>query len=230
MADSETSAATAAAKPVATTSGSSAGTRAPMTIAQYSQMYTVSRNPFGPAAILPALVLAFLALEIGLIYNWSINELLGGFLIICTGLLLVPAVALRGSITFDDQGITFRNGKKSITATWNQVTGLTYDRDSGVCVSLKGQTQSQPVIRSAGGLRAAEGEAVIPIRYFGDRRFAILYEIRDRVPESAWREALSHAESPASKRPLIIYAGVVLLGIGSIVAVAINYFDYFWNK
>ena len=222
--DAETSDADAA------TAAPDGSTVRPMSIARYSQLYAVSRNPFGLALILPLIVFSFIGLEAVLLiviawgdFNYaSAKTILTGFLIITTGLMLIPAVVLRGYITFDDKGIEMRYAKQRLAATWDKVAGLTYERDSGVCVLLKGQEQSQPKITVAGGLRAREGgEAVIPIRFFGDRRFAILYEVRDRVPESAWKHALQQAQPGGSRRPLIIYALTVAFGAACMVAVAI---------
>lgn len=193
-----------------------------LTIAKYSQLYAVSRNPFGLAAVLPLVLFSFIGLEVGLLTSVPVDKLMAAFMIITAGLLLIPAVVLKGYITFDDEGIALRFGKRTLSASWDKVAGLTYEQDSGVCVLLKGQTQSQPRIRLAGGLHADEnGEAVIPIRFFGDRRFAILYEVRDRVPESAWKHALQQAQPGSSRRPLIIYSLTVLFAIGCMVAVAV---------
>ena len=213
---------TTSAAPAVKKDGAADDSTGPLTIAQYSQLYAVSRNPFGLAAILPLILFAFIGLEIGLLANIDVDKLLGGFMIVSTGLLLIPAVVLKGFITFDDKGINMRFGKQTLSASCDKVAVLTYEQDSGVCVLLKGQTQSRPKIRVAGGLHAEDGgEAIIPIRFFGDRRFAILYEVRDRVPESAWKHALQQAQPGSSRRPLIIYGLTVLFGIGCMIAVAV---------
>ncbi len=195
---------------------------AAMTIAEYAQLYSVSRNPFGIAAVLPLIIFAFIGLEVGVLYNVATDQLLGAFMIVSTGLLLIPAVVLRGDVTFDDEGIQLRYGKRSITAPWNCVQGLSFRRDCGVCVVLKGQTQTAERIRIPGGLEATRGgEAFIPLRFFGDRRFAILYEIRDRVPAGAWQNALANERPPSSRRPLLVYGLTVLFGAAAMIAVAI---------
>lgn len=216
-------------------SDSPSGTSSDRTnIADFAQMYALSRNPFGIGAILPMILLAFIGLEGFLL---AINggvfgsnpdpqvyyRLVGGFGVITTGLLLIPAVVLRGEITFDGRGITMSVGRNRIEATWDQVVGLVYTQDAGVCVKTRGQRQTRPSIRTAGGLKAADGEALIPIRLFGDRRFSILYEIRDRVPEAAWRPALEAADPPGTRRPIAVYTLAVLLGILSVTAVALHY-------
>ena len=61
----------------------------------------------------------------------------------------------------------------------------------------------------------------IPLRMFGDRQFSILYDIRDRLPETTWQPALQQVRERSPLMNLAIYAGVVLVSAGAIIAVAV---------
>ncbi|MFN2582813.1 MAG: hypothetical protein ABR498_08755, partial [Candidatus Dormibacteria bacterium] len=106
-------------------------------------------------------------------------------------------------------GITFARGKHHFTAGWDQVVGVVNKRDAGLCLVMRNPQTTNQNWRMPGGFHVNGIEAQIPLRYFGDRQFSILYDIRDRLPEQAWRAALDKA----SKRPawmiLAVYGGTV---------------------
>lgn len=173
------------------------------------------------SAILPLLTFAFLGLAFGLIFDWPVQESVAAFLLITLGLLLIPAMTLRGDATLNDEGLTFRSGRQTISATWAQVSGLVYRPDCGICIHTRGQTQSPTVIKAPGGLSARDGEGFIPVRYFGDRRFAIMYEIRDHIPDAAWRRSLDATQPDSALHPRFVYALAVAFSILSVAAVVI---------
>jgi hypothetical protein len=46
---------------------------------------------------------------------------------------------------------------------------------------------------------------------FGDRQFSILYDVRDRLPESAWRDAVERANARSTPRIQAVYAITVAI-------------------
>src|ERR1700737_799086 len=63
--------------------------------------YAVSRNPFNVWSILPSITLAFAAMAIATVYlgdGYVASIAISGFLVVTAGLLLIPAVALRGRL------------------------------------------------------------------------------------------------------------------------------------
>ena len=66
------------------------------------------------------------------------------FVIVTLGLLLVSAVTLKGSLNMTHDGVTFERGKHHLTAGWDQVTGLVYRRDAGLCLTMEGAQQTTP--------------------------------------------------------------------------------------
>jgi len=169
--------------------------------------YAVTQNPFAVWEVLPAVALAFAGLSIAMIY---INDAglattaVGAFLVITLGLLLVPAVTQKGSLNLTHDGITFARGKDHFTAAWDEVVGIVNRRDAGLCLVMRNPQSTKQNWRMPGGFRVNASEAQLPLRFFGDRQFSILYDVRDRLPEETWRPALDQA----SRRP-----GWMILGV-----------------
>lgn len=197
--------------------------------------YAVSRNPFTIGAILPAIVLSFCGLAI---WNWVGEDvvLTGGspsfavmditvvtFIIVTLGLLLIPAMTLHGSINLTHDGITFEHGNENFTAAWDQVQGLEYRRDCGLCLVLTNPQQTKPVIKMPGGLFAGGGVARIPLRMFGDRMYSIIYDIRDRVPMANYQPALSAVHERSALNIQLVYGMAALF---SILAVIVTFLVY----
>lgn len=179
--------------------------------------YAITRNPFAIWSVLPTLTLAFAALAASVTLMTDQLQILtglGAFLVVTTGILLVPAVSLKGSLNLTHDGITFERGKHHLTASWEEMTGLVYKRDAGLCLTIRGQDQTTPHWRLAGGFRAENGAAQLPLRYFGDRQFSILYDIRERLHEHTWRPALEQAEraSRSTLRCELVYIGAAAIG------------------
>ena len=195
--------------------------------------YAVSRNPFAIWAVLPLITLAFAGLAIAelmgdydVVVNWFGNLTptsitVVAFVIVTLGLLLIPAVTLKGSLNLTHDGVTFERGKHHLTAGWEQVTGLVYRRDAGLCLAIEGAQQTISPMRLAGGFNATNGKVRIPLRMFGDRQFSILYDVRDRLPEQSWLPALRQVKERSPLMNLAVYAGVVLISAGAIIAVAV---------
>jgi hypothetical protein len=186
--------------------------------------YAVTRNPFAIWSVLPVITLAFAGLAISLAVTsdrLTIMTALGAFLVVATGILAIPAVALKGSLNLTHDGLTFERGKDHLTASWDEITGLAYRRDAGLCLTVRGQDQTRPDWKLPGGFRAADGVAQIPLRYFGDRQFSILYDVRDRLREGTWRPALERAEraTRSTWRNHLVYAGAVAAGGLAVYAV-----------
>jgi hypothetical protein len=184
--------------------------------------YAVTRNPFAVWSILPSITLAFagLAIAVPFINDAYIASIaVSAFLAVTTGLLLIPAVALRGSLNLTHDGVTFARGKHHLTAGWDQVTGVIYRRDAGLCLVFRDPQQTKAVMKLPGGFSARDEEARIPLRMFGDRQFSILYDIRDRLPEAAWRPALERADNRSQLRILAVYAATVAVCGASMFAV-----------
>ncbi|MBV8194941.1 MAG: hypothetical protein JOY80_05380 [Candidatus Dormibacteraeota bacterium] len=179
--------------------------------------YAMTRNPFAIWEVLPAITLTFAALAIAMTYindPYNARTAIGAFLVVTLGLLLVPALTLKGTLNLTHDGITFARGKDHFTAGWDQVVGVVNRIDSGLAVEMRNPQSTKQSWRMAGGFRVTGSEAQIPLRYFGDRQFSILYDIRDRLPDQAWRPALDKA----SRRPvwmiLAVYgASVVICGL-----------------
>ncbi len=181
--------------------------------------YAVSRNPFAIWAVLPLITLAFAGLAVAehlgdysVGINWfgatsTISLTVAAFVIVTLGLLLVPAVTLKGSLNLTHDGITFERGKQHLTAGWEQVTGLVHRPDAGLCLTMAGAQQTTARMRLPGGFNATDGTVRIPLRMFGDRQFSILYDIRDRLPEASWLPALQKVKERSPRVNLAIYAG-----------------------
>jgi hypothetical protein len=144
------------------------------------------------------------------------------FVIVTLGLLLIPAVTLKGSLNLTHDGVTFERGKDHLTAGWDQVTGLTYRPDAGLCMTIEGAQQTRPSMRLPGGFNATAGSVRIPLRMFGDRQFSILYDIRDRLHETSWLPALQQVKERSPRMNLAIYAVVMLICSGAMIAVAVS--------
>jgi hypothetical protein len=195
--------------------------------------YAVSRNPFAIWAVLPLITLAFAGLAIAEHFgdytvglSWfgassTVSLTVAAFVIAALGLLLVPAVALKGSLNLTHDGVTFERGKQHLTAGWEQVTGLVYRRDAGLCLTMTGAQQTAARMRLPGGFDATGGIVRIPLRMFGDRQFSILYDLRDRLPEATWLPAVQKVRERSPWMNLAIYAAVVLISSAAIIAVAL---------
>jgi hypothetical protein len=184
--------------------------------------YAVSRNPFTVWAVLPSITLATAVLAIAMLFisdAYLASIAAGAYLFVTAGVLLIPAVALKGSLSLTHDGIVFQRGKQNLTAGWERVTGILFRRGPGLSLVIRDPEQSTPSIRAPGGFYATQGEANIPLRMFGDRQFSILYDIRDRLPQSAWRDAVNRASSRSQIRILLVYAAVVAVACGALFAV-----------
>ncbi len=196
--------------------------------------YAVSRNPFAIWAVLPLITMAFVGLAVAellgdynVVVSWFGNLAptsltVVAFVIVSLGLLLIPAVTLKGSLNLTHDGVTFERGRHHLTASWEQVTGLVYRRDAGLCLAMTGAQQTRSPMRLPGGFNATDGEVRIPLRMFGDRQFSILYDVRERLPEKTWLPALTQVKERSPLMNLAIYAGVVLISAGAIIAVAVT--------
>jgi hypothetical protein len=186
--------------------------------------YAVTRNPFAIGAVLPSVTLAFAALAVAMVFITDAGlavDAVGGFLVVTLGLLLIPAVALKGSLSLTHDGLTFERGKDHLTAGWDQVQGIAYRIDSGLSLVIKAPQTTRPAWRLPGGFAVRGGEARIPLRFFGDRQFSILYDIRDRLPEASWRPALEKAQARGTWRILAVYGGTVALSGLALYAVTL---------
>ena len=162
--------------------------------------YAVTQNPFAIWEVLPVITLAFAGLAIAMTYISDAGNAeiaLGAFAIVTLGMLLVPAVTLKGTFDLTHDGVAFVRGKDHFTAGWDQVKGIVNRRDAGLCLVFANPQTTRPNWRMPGGFHARADEAQLPLRYFGDRQFSILYDIRDRLPDDAWRPAVDRA----SRRP-----------------------------
>ncbi|GAC1341666.1 MAG: hypothetical protein NVSMB29_12510 [Candidatus Dormibacteria bacterium] len=190
-------------------------------LSQPTRGYSVSRNPFTVPAVLPGVILAVLALGIALYAGADPVVACGAFIVTGVGLLLVPAVVLRGSLLVGHDGITLERGREHLTAAWEDIEGLRWNSLTGLNLVLRGQRQTLPTWKLPGGFHAVDGgTATIPMRLFGDRQYSVIYDIRDRVPQGAWMPAVEQASGRRTTRCLVIYAGVVL---ADLVALAITY-------
>ncbi len=184
-----------------------------LTLTHPVRAYAMTRNPFAIAAVLPLIVMAVLGVEVALLFEADPYAICGGLLVATAGLLLIPAINLRGSLTLTHDGVSFERGKQGFTAPWEHIAGLVYRRESGVCLEVVHpeiySTKKNGVkgIRMPGGLRAEPGKsAIVPLRLFGDRQFSILYDVRERLPQDRCREALDRASIRGSGRILAVYA------------------------
>lgn len=174
--------------------------------------YTVTRNPFAIWEVLPAIVLCFAGLAIAMQFinnGYLATIALGGFIVATLGVLLVPAISLKGTLNVTPEGIIFQRGKESVTASWSQVAAVVNRRDCGLTLIVNNAQQTSRRIRVPGGFHADNGAVRIPLRMFGDRQFSILYDIRDRLPEAVWRDALEEAGKRSTTEILLVYAGMV---------------------
>jgi len=174
--------------------------------------YAVTRNPFAIWQVLPLITLSFAGLALAMIYigdAYLASLAVAAFMVVTAGLLLVPAVALKGSLNLTHDGITFERGKQHLTAAWDQVTGLVTRSGPGLCLQIKRAQQTTPIIKLPGGFSARNGDVCIPLRMFGDRQFSILYDIRDRLPEQSWRAVLVQASSRPQWLIPVVYASTV---------------------
>ena len=89
-----------------------------------------------------------------------------------------------------------------------------HTRDAGLCMTVRGQQQTKKHWKLPGGFRADGQSAQIPLRFFGDRQFSILYDIRERLNERAWRPALEQAErrTRSTIRCDLVYGAAVAIG------------------
>ena len=195
--------------------------------------YAVTRNPFAIWAVLPLVTLSFVALAFAEFFgdNTVLLNVFGyasvvsvtamAFAILALGIMLIPAVTLKGSLNLTHDGVTFERGKDHLTAGWEQVSGLVYRSGPGLCLALHGAQQTRRSMRLPGGFRAVDGEVQIPLRMFGDRQFSILYDVRDRLPEESWLPAVQRIKERSPRMNLMIYGGVVLISALALIAVAV---------
>jgi hypothetical protein len=176
-----------------------------------SRGYAVTHNPFAVWEVLPTITLAFAGMAIAARYldSYTAPIAVGAFLVVTLGMLLVSAVTLNGTLNVTHEGIIFARGKDHLTASWDQVVGIENRRTSGLTLIINNPEQTRERLRLPGGFSSEKGVAAIPLRMFGDRRFSILYDIRDRLPEAAWRPALEAADNRSTLNILMVYGGVV---------------------
>jgi hypothetical protein len=179
--------------------------------------YAVTRNPFAIWSILPLVTLSFAGLALAMVYisdAYLATVAVAAFMVVTAGLLLVPAVALKGSLNLTHDGITFERGRHHLTAGWDQVAGVVNRSGPGLCLVINGAQQTAPVIKLPGGFSARHGAVQIPLRMFGDRQFSILYDVRDLLPERTWRAALERASSrPQWLIPAVYATTVAVCGL-----------------
>ena len=196
-----------------------------------SRGYAVTRNPFAIWSVLPAIVLAFVALGIAeFIGDYSVflgdspmmavDVTVVTFLIVTLGLLLIPAVVLKGSINLTHDGVTFERGKDHLTAGWDQIVGLANRNDAGLCLMIRNPQMTTPKIKLPGGFYADQTMAQIPLRMFGDRQYSIVYDIRDRVSETDWAPALAAVKHRSTNHILAIYGATALVCVLAMGVVA----------
>jgi hypothetical protein len=179
---------------------------------QPSRGYAVTHNPFAVWEVLPTITLAFAGMAAAMLFisdSYLAGIAVGAFLVATLGVLLIPAVALKGSLNLTHEGVIFERGRHNLTASWSQVVGIANRRDCGLTLLLSNPQQTAPRMRLPGGFCAENGQARIPLRMFGDRQFSILYDIRDRLPEATWRPALEAASRRSTGRILAVYAATV---------------------
>ncbi|MBV9525393.1 MAG: hypothetical protein JOZ46_06215, partial [Candidatus Dormibacteraeota bacterium] len=170
--------------------------------------------------VLPAIVLAFAGLAMAMQFisdAYLASIAVGAFVVTTAGLLLVPAVSLRGTLDLTHDGITFVRGKEHLTAAWNQVLGVVSRPGAGLSVVIRDPQQTTESITMPGGFASRDEEANIPLRLFGDRRFSILYDVRDRLPENVWRPAAERAGARSRLRIRADYALATAVSIGACV-------------
>ena len=186
--------------------------------------YAVTRNPFAVWEVLPSIALAFVGLSIAMTYITDAGNAqiaIGAFLVATLGLLLVPAVSLKGTINLTHDGITFARGKDHFTAGWDQVRGIVHKFDAGLCLVVDNPQSTRQTWRLPGGFAIKNNMAQVPLRYFGDRQFSILYDIRDRLPDAAWRPAVEKATKPGWMILAFYAATVAVCGL-AMYAVLLN--------
>jgi hypothetical protein len=168
------------------------------------------------------IIISFLILQLALVFDVTRIAAVSVFVAGIVAISAIPAYLLRGWITFGEDGVDVHFGRSAIRATWDQVTGVEPHSGYGLCLIMKGQTQTRTLRRGMAGVQADAGGASIPLRLFGDRRFAMVYEVRDHSPHTAWIEALRGKITPLGAwRPVIVYGLAVGLGVSSIIAMAI---------
>jgi len=176
-----------------------------------SRGYAVSHTPFAVWQMLPTITLAFAGMAIAARFLDATTApiAVGAFLVVTLGMLAVSAVALKGSLNVTHEGIIFERGKDHLTASWDQVMGIENRRTCGLTLIIRNPEQTRERLRLPGGFSSQNGVAAIPLRMFGDRRFSIMYDIRDRLPEASWRPALEAADKRSTTNILLVYGGVV---------------------
>ena len=177
-----------------------------------SRGYSVTRNPFAIWEVLPIVTLSFAGLAVAMLFidnEYLASMAVGGFLVFTLGMLLVSAVALKGTLDLTHEGISFQRGKDHLTASWDQIVAVENRSDCGLTLVIRDPQQTRSHIRLPGGFGAEKGVATIPLRLFGDRQFSILYDIRDRLPEAMWKPALETAGRRSTARIVLDYAAVV---------------------
>ena len=75
-----------------------------------ARRYAVTGNPFAVSAVLPLLVATFLGLDVALLLNVDPYVMCGGFITLAVGWMLIPGVALRGSLLLTHDGVAFERG------------------------------------------------------------------------------------------------------------------------
>lgn len=176
-----------------------------------SRVYAMSRNPFGIIYILPAIIIDVLIAE--LLIDFSVDTKI--IAAVCSALafviLTVPAATLNGRIIFTDKDVELLYGSRRLVMPWSGVTGLAHHSRFGLC--LQGKSSTEQRMNSINGICVSDGEARIPLRLFGDRRFAMFYEVRDHAPSRDWMQAL-RVRPISSRYPLLIYgAAVIVCGV-----------------
>ena len=201
--------------------------------------YALSGSPFTVPAILPLITLAFIgtALTVSLasVDLGTMLPLLGGLTVICAGLLLIPAVSVRGTVSTTDRGIAFSctnraiiggnggrlpaRGEHIVAAPWQRVSLFT-DFTGGLCLRMRAPEVLGGDFSMPGGLEIRTGrDAILPLRMLGDRKFAVIDAIRDNVEAAAWEPALEHSGARSRTASRLVYGLTTLVSIGALLGV-----------
>src|SRR5438270_10370460 len=87
--------------------------RGPLRLLHPTRAYAVTRNPFAIWAVLPSLTLAFAGLAFAMLFitdAYTAGIAVSAFMVVTAGLLLIPAVSLKGTLNLTHDGITYARG------------------------------------------------------------------------------------------------------------------------
>jgi hypothetical protein len=208
-----------------------------LSIRDSRRAYALSGSPFTVAAILPLITLAFIgtAITVSLasIDLGTMLPLTGGLAILCTGLLLIPALGVGGTLSMTERGIAFTRmnrailggnggliparGEHTVAAPWRNVSLFT-DFTGGLCLRMSDPEIVGGELRMPGGLHIRPGDdAVLPLRMLGDRKFAVIDAVRENADQSMWGPALERSGERSRASSRLVYALTTLVCCGAIV-------------